>query len=109
LNSILQCLASVTPLVDYVKSKEFAKRISGIIEKAEEGTTEREKQRGLVAQEFSRLIKKLGSSDEAFEPVDFIEMMQNATSLFIEETHHDSQEFLSWLLDTIHEGLRLYA
>jgi ubiquitin C-terminal hydrolase len=101
----VQCLASVTPLVEYFKSDVFAERISGIIEKAEEGTTKRQKHKGLVALEFSRLLEKLESSKEAFEPVDFLAMLQKVSSLFEENVQHDSQEFLIWLLDNIHEGL----
>jgi ubiquitin C-terminal hydrolase len=104
LNSIVQCLVGVPQLVAYFKSDVFAERIAGIREKAEEGTSKREKHKGLVALEFSRLLEKLATSKESFEPVDFLAMLQKVSNLFEEGVQHDSQEFLNWLLDNIHEG-----
>jgi ubiquitin C-terminal hydrolase len=105
LNSIVQSLAGVPQLVEYFTSEKFKEQIKDIIATAGEGNTKREKGKGLVALEFSRLLEKLRSEKESFEPVDFLACLQKVSTLFEEGVQHDSQEFLNWLLDNIHEGL----
>jgi ubiquitin C-terminal hydrolase len=101
----VQSLAGVPQLVEYFTSEVFAEEVGAIVEAAKDGTTKRERENGQVALAFSELLVKLKTSEAPFEPIEFLACVQKASSLFEEGIQHDSQEFLNWLLDTVHEGM----
>lgn len=98
MNSIIQCIASIPKLVEYFITDKFMDHLT---------TTNRmSRGKGRIAQKFSLLLKSLKIGVGSVTPVDFIKcFLENSD--FDPRMQHDSQEFLNWLLDTLHEDLNL--
>uniref|UniRef100_A0A183EES4 ubiquitinyl hydrolase 1 n=1 Tax=Gongylonema pulchrum TaxID=637853 RepID=A0A183EES4_9BILA len=82
MNSALQCLSNTRPLSSYFlsgKHKDDIKRL---------------KSKGTVAMEYGNIVKELWSGKK-----------RNIAPIKLRRTQHDCQEFLSILLDLLHEDL----
>ncbi|XP_038623133.1 inactive ubiquitin carboxyl-terminal hydrolase 50 [Tachyglossus aculeatus] len=93
MNAVLQCLASVTPLVDYFLSGKYV--------------TALHQDRGEVATAFSYLLMDmwLGEAD-CVAPEVFRLAVGNRCPAFGKKSQQDAQEFLSFVLNALHEALR---
>lgn len=97
MNSALQCLLHVEELACYFLSGEYSKDIN---EDNPIGY------HGNVARAFGSLMDRLvSSSSSAFAPRAFKSVIGRYRSAFAGYMQQDSQEFLAFLLDSLHEDL----
>ncbi|KAJ3023746.1 UNVERIFIED_CONTAM: ubiquitin-specific protease doa4, partial [Siphonaria sp. JEL0065] len=99
MNSTLQCLSGTVPLARYFLGGNYRK---GINRSNPMGT------KGVIAEEFSQVIKSMWSGQESIiTPSQFKERVGEYASQFKGTDQHDSQEFLGFLLDAVHEDLNI--
>lgn len=104
MNSALQCLLHVSEINHYFFFNLFERELN---------QTNPLGNKGDVAVTFGALLHKLfdnsNSSQSAVSPREFKHTIGRYSSLFQGYQQQDSQEFLSWLLDALHEDLnRIY-
>lgn len=59
--------------------------------------------------ELQELFKQISSQKKpkgVFNHKKFIAALKKANALFDNDEHHDSHEFVTWILDEMHEGLQ---
>jgi len=99
MNSALQCLSNTPPLCDYFLSKQFKIDMDS---KGENPLS----MKGQLAEEYYHLLTELWSSHiGCSEPREFKRTIGKFAPQFSGYDQHDSQEFLSFLLDGLHEDL----
>ncbi|KAJ3390095.1 ubiquitin-specific protease doa4 [Entophlyctis sp. JEL0112] len=99
MNSTLQCLSGTVPLSRYFLGGNYRKSIN---RSNPMGT------KGVIAEEFARVIKSMWSGEETVvTPAQFKEQVGEFNPQFKGTDQHDSQEFLAYLLDSIHEDLNI--
>lgn len=101
MNSALQCLAHVPELRDYFLYDGFITEVNAENPLGYQGN---------IAQAFSMLIKSLfgdslSTGTQAYSPSHFKMVMGRCNSMFSGYMQQDSQEFLAFLLDGLHEDL----
>ncbi|XP_077997082.1 ubiquitin carboxyl-terminal hydrolase 8-like [Glandiceps talaboti] len=97
MNSIIQCLASTTPLATYFISSNY---------KAHINRENKLGRGGEVAEEFAVLINALWCGHyKSIAPRDFKYTVSKFVPQFAGYEQQDSQEFLLFLLDGLHEDL----
>lgn len=99
MNSALQCLSHTTDLVKYFLDKEWK------VDKNEDNPLG---SKGKLVDAFAELIFQLWNGKKGVvSPSRFKYEMGNFQNMFEGMSQHDSQEFLSHLLDGLHEDLNL--
>ncbi|KAI8091320.1 uncharacterized protein B0P05DRAFT_568711 [Gilbertella persicaria] len=99
MNSIIQCLSGTIPFARYFISGMFRQHIN---KHNFLGTG------GVLAEGFADLLRTMWSENYNFiSPVDFREALIRFAPQFKGSEQHDSQEFLNFLLDGIHEDCNL--
>ncbi|KAJ3081686.1 ubiquitin-specific protease doa4, partial [Rhizoclosmatium hyalinum] len=99
INSTLQCLSGTVPLARYFLGGNYRK---GINRSNPMGT------KGVIVEEFSQIIKSMwGGQESIITPAQFKERIGEYAEQFKGTEQHDSQEFLSFLLDAVHEDLNI--
>ncbi|XP_042543534.1 inactive ubiquitin carboxyl-terminal hydrolase 50 [Dipodomys spectabilis] len=95
MNAILQCLCSISPLVEYFLSGKYI--------------TALQKDCSEVATAFAYLMTDmwLGDSD-CVSPEIFRSALGNLYPTFMKKTQQDAQEFLIYVLNELHEALKKY-
>ncbi|ELV10629.1 inactive ubiquitin carboxyl-terminal hydrolase 50 isoform X2 [Tupaia chinensis] len=95
MNAILQCLCSISPLVEYFLSGKYM--------------TALQKDCSEVATAFAYLMTDmwLGDSD-CVSPEIFRSALGNLYPEFMKKTQQDAQEFLIYVLNELHEALKTY-
>ncbi|XP_001380549.2 inactive ubiquitin carboxyl-terminal hydrolase 50 isoform X2 [Monodelphis domestica] len=95
MNAILQCLCSITPLVEYFLSGKYI--------------TALQKDSGEAATAFAYLMTDmwLGDSD-CVSPEVFRTAIGKIYPTFLKRTQQDAQEFLIYVLNELHEALKKY-
>jgi ubiquitin C-terminal hydrolase len=98
MNSALQCLANTIPLVDYFLGYDW----SGELNRNNPIGTG-----GVVAEQFGQVISQMWSckKGQVISPIQFKRAIGAFRSQFNGYEQHDSQEFLAFLLDGLHEDL----
>jgi hypothetical protein len=98
MNSILQCLSNTVALRDYFISRQF---------EADRNETNPLGMRGKLADAFFNLLNTMWTTPDAAEvsPRAFKTAIAQFKPEFAGFQQHDSQEFLSFLLDGLHEDL----
>lgn len=97
MNVVIQLLANIQELRDYLKSDLYVKDIN---------TNNPLCSGGKVVKAFAELVKVLWSHRKhAFKPSDLKNIMGKRCSLFLGWHQHDAQEFFASLLDNLHEDL----
>lgn len=99
MNSALQCLLHVPEVNNYFFLNLYEKELN---------TTNALGFRGEVAQAFGLLLHRAfdpTSLNSSVSPRDFKYTIGHYSSMFLGYHQQDSQEFLSWLLDALHEDL----
>ena len=97
MNSVIQCLSNTLPVRDYFVS---GRHLADINRDNPLGF------KGELAKAFSFLIRKLWSGEyEYFAPKKLRSVIALRSSHFGDYQQHDSHEFMSYLLDGLHEDL----
>lgn len=96
MNSALQCLAHTKPLVQYLLNDTYKKELNRVNVL---GTG------GKLASSFGSLIKELWNASNSVAPREFKHNIGLFAPQFSGYAQHDSQEFISFLLDGLHEDL----
>ncbi|KAG0169485.1 ubiquitin-specific protease doa4 [Apophysomyces sp. BC1015] len=99
MNSIIQCLSGTTPLARYFISGMFKQHIN---KNNPLGTG------GVLAEGFADLLRVMWSANySSISPVAFREALVRFAPHFSGTEQQDSQEFLTFLLDGLHEDVNL--
>ncbi|KAG0284703.1 ubiquitin-specific protease doa4 [Linnemannia gamsii] len=98
MNSVIQCLIATPPLTRFFMDGSF-KRYINIANPL--GT------QGRLADAFCTLIRSMWSGQSLVSPTGFRNEISGFAPQFKGNEQHDSQEFLSFLLDGLHEDLKL--
>jgi ubiquitin C-terminal hydrolase len=95
MNSIFQILLHHDLLVNYFISEKVEKEIN------------QERKESIVVKEFNRLVKGYWSFDKyhQIKPLSIIKVLWHMNPMFHPYRQNDAQEFLTFLLDTIHTGV----
>ena len=97
MNSVVQCLSNTRELRDYFIEGRYLADIN---------TTNPLGFNGELAKCFSGIVRKLWSGEyEYFPPVKLKQVIASRSSTFGGYQQHDSHEFMSYLLDGLHEDL----
>ena len=97
LNSSLQCLSATIPFTDYFLGFNYRSEIN---------TDNFLGTGGKLVVAYAELMKKMWLGDKSVaEPKEFKQQIGTFAPQFNGRLQHDSQEFLSFLLDWIHEDL----
>lgn len=98
MNSALQCLRSVQELSMYFLSKRWSTDINADNPIGHGGA---------IAKSYAGVLNGIYNSEgsTSFSPKGFKNMLGKANSLFSGYGQQDSQEFVSWLVDALHEDL----
>lgn len=96
MNSIVQCLSFTVPLTSYV-----------LEEKHEQDACKKSPMKGMLVKEFGKLLSALWKQDSpgAISPKAFKTQIGRFAPRFVGYAQQDSQEFLRFLLDGLHEDL----
>lgn len=96
-NATLQCLSATIPLAKFMLDGSYKKAINTVNPLGTQGA---------LAEAFAHLLKVMWSEQYTFvSPVTFREAISRFASTFRGYDQHDSQEFLAFLLDGLHEDL----
>lgn len=96
-NATLQCLSATIPLAKFMLDGSYKKAINKVNPLGTQGA---------LAESFAHLIKVMWSEQYTFvSPVTFRDAIGRFASTFRGFDQHDSQEFLAFLLDGLHEDL----
>ena len=98
MNSALQCLFNIPPLVDYFMSELYAEEIN---------LNNPLGSRGAVTLAFAKLLKQYWTCEtfEEMNPSELYGVISQFAPQFCQGTQEDAHEFLSFLLDMLHEDL----
>lgn len=98
MNSALQCLRSVEELSMYFLSNQWKQEIN---------TDNPIGHNGAIAKVYAGLLNSIYdvNATSSFSPKNFKNALGRANSLFSGYGQQDSQEFVSWLVDALHEDL----
>jgi len=98
MNSALQCLGNLDVLRAYFLREVFKTEIN--LENVMGS-------KGEVVTRFAELLNQLWNKQksQSFSPYRLKNAIGKANSMFKGDAQHDSQEFLNWMLDQLHEDL----
>ena len=97
MNSILQCLSATYPLAEYFITQRFIQHVNPVNPLGMGGE---------MAEEFAFLTQTLWRGNyKSIAPKDFKRILSKFAPQFSGSQQHDSQEFLAFLLDGLHEDL----
>ncbi|XP_029645889.1 ubiquitin carboxyl-terminal hydrolase 8 [Octopus sinensis] len=99
MNSIIQCLSNTNALLRYFLQDSYLDHVNRNSVLGDSGE---------VVDEFAVIVKALWSGQyKCITPRDFKNTVGKYAPMFAGFDQHDSQEFLTFLLDQLHEGLNL--
>ncbi|KAN0063688.1 ubiquitin-specific protease doa4 [Thecaphora frezii] len=97
MNSTLQCLSATIPLARFLLDGSYKRAINKVNPLGTQGA---------LAEAFAQLVRVMWSEQYTFvSPVTFREAIARFAPSFRGYDQHDSQEFLAFLLDGLHEDL----
>ncbi|KAJ3322967.1 ubiquitin-specific protease doa4 [Blyttiomyces sp. JEL0837] len=97
--SILQCLAGTIPFVRYILGGNYRRHIN---------RSNPLGSRGAIVEAFAELIKSMwNGQDSVIAPKEFKDRIGEFSTQFQGSDQQDSQEFLLFLLDSIHEDMNI--
>jgi ubiquitin carboxyl-terminal hydrolase 4/11/15 len=115
MNSALQCLAHTPQLTDYFLSRHFVHPYNPILTRTTAGVFRQELNpdnplgmRGEIAQSFGALLQRIwsdASQGTSYSPREFKSVLSRFAPQFSGYQQHDTQEFVAFLLDGLHEDL----
>ncbi|XP_025021763.1 inactive ubiquitin carboxyl-terminal hydrolase 50 [Python bivittatus] len=93
MNAVIQCLCSVSPLVEYFLSGKYIASL--------------DKENGEIATAFAYLMNDMWLGDfDCVSPEVFRLVIGERYPTFIKKTQQDAQEFLIYVLNELHEALK---
>ncbi|XP_034290556.1 inactive ubiquitin carboxyl-terminal hydrolase 50 [Pantherophis guttatus] len=93
MNAVIQCLCSVSPLVEYFLSGKYIASL--------------DKENGEIATAFAYLMNDMWLGDfDCVSPEVFRLVIGERYPAFIKKTQQDAQEFLIYVLNELHEALK---
>ncbi|KAH0619986.1 hypothetical protein JD844_014469 [Phrynosoma platyrhinos] len=93
MNAVIQCLCSVSPLVEYFLSGKY--------------TASLDKEKGEIATAFAYLMNDMWLGDfDCVSPEVFRLVIGERYPAFTKKTQQDAQEFLIYVLNELHEALK---
>ncbi|KAJ3125443.1 ubiquitin-specific protease doa4 [Nowakowskiella sp. JEL0407] len=98
LNSIVQCLAATIPLARYFYDGSYKRHIN---------RTNPLGTKGRIVDVYCELIRAMHSDERVVAPIKFKDVVGQVASQFLGNEQQDSQEFLAFLLDKLHEDLNV--
>ncbi|KAI8814802.1 hypothetical protein BJ742DRAFT_887384 [Cladochytrium replicatum] len=98
MNSTIQCLSGTVPLARYFMDGSYRKHVN----KANPLGT-----KGQIVDGFAELVRSLYSDERVVVPVRFKDIVGTWAVQFRGNDQQDSQEFLAFLLDKLHEDLNV--
>ncbi|KAG0065974.1 ubiquitin-specific protease doa4 [Linnemannia elongata] len=98
MNSVIQCLIATPPLTRFFMDGSFKRYINIANPLGSQGR---------LADAFCTLIRSMWSGQSLVSPTGFRNEISGFAPQFKGNEQHDSQEFLSFLLDGLHEDLKL--
>lgn len=96
MNSAIQCLSNTVPLSNYFKNEKY---LQDICYQNPFGMN------GEIVKSFGNLIKSIWTNSTQISPSEFKQIISKFAPIFGGFGQHDSQEFLGFLLDGLHEEL----
>ncbi|KAJ7781910.1 ubiquitin carboxyl-terminal hydrolase 4 [Mycena maculata] len=97
MNAPIQCLSATLPFAQFFANGRW---------KAAVNTLNPMGSKGILSGSFAKLVHSMWSGDLPYiAPIDFRKAVCHLNSQYNGSNQHDSQEFLSFLLDGIHEDL----
>ncbi|RDB15347.1 Ubiquitin carboxyl-terminal hydrolase 8 [Hypsizygus marmoreus] len=97
MNAPIQCLSATAPFASFFRDNRWKTAVN---------YTNPLGSKGRLAGAFAKLLHEMWSGDNSYlSPTDFRKTICQLKSQYIGSDQHDSQEFLSFLLDGIHEDL----
>ena len=97
MNSALQCLSNTPVLCEYFLSDSYKRHVN---------KTNPLGMKGQIAEQFATLLKRIWKGTvSSFSPSDMKSVISKYAPQFSGYRQHDSQEFLAFLLDGLHEDL----
>ena len=92
MNSVIQCLSKTLPLTNYFMTDQYLE-------------DKNQKKEAEVVNEYLRLLKGMYDNNCTIAPVSFKNKLGDFVDRFIGYRQHDAQEFMTFLLDLLHDGL----
>eukprot|EP00347_Sterkiella_histriomuscorum_P013480 403364554 len=98
INTAIQCLSACQPLTDYFNSNLHYEEINEVNPMGYKGE---------VSRAFGKLVKLMwrDNSHTKIYPIRFCKVIEKWASHFANGSQQDTQEFISYLLDCLHEDL----
>ncbi|KAK7685732.1 hypothetical protein QCA50_011077 [Cerrena zonata] len=97
MNSTIQCLSATAPFATFFKDGTWQREVNVFNPM---GT------KGRLAEAFARILREMSTSEmQTLTPIPFRRSICQYASQFQGTEQHDSQEFLQFLLDGLHEDL----
>ncbi len=93
LSSSVQCLKHTKPLWDYIESNRYQADIN-------------KKSKGEIARSFGELVQTLKEDNQSVSPHLFKKVVAAYSTQFSGSEQSDAQEFLTFLIDKLHEELK---
>jgi ubiquitin C-terminal hydrolase len=107
-NASIQALSNIVPLTEYFLKNDYEQDLGNRLnnEKKKHEINKINVEKIILAREYAKLIKVLWSSDlKSIEPRSLHTCLQNYEPTFQGLQQQDAQECLSYILDSLHEGL----
>jgi len=97
INTAIQCLSSVRPLTDYLLSNLHIVSLN---------KTNPFGSKGEIAESFGKLVQDIyKGKDERIYPENFLKVLEKHAPHLVSGHQQDCQEFLAFLLDSLHEDM----
>ena len=97
MNSALQCLAHALPLAEYFVTDSYKHDLNPKNHQGSEGN---------ISRLFADVVKAIWlGKQKVFKPKALKEAVGKYCATFCNDDQHDAQEFINWLMDTLHEDL----
>ncbi|TFK71676.1 cysteine proteinase [Pluteus cervinus] len=97
MNAPIQCLSATVPFARFFTEGRWKSAVNAVNPLGSKGR---------LTSGFAKLVHEMWGGDLPYlTPIDFRKTITNLKSQYIGSDQHDSQEFLSFLLDGIHEDL----
>ena len=99
-NSIYQLLGHTPIFREYILENDYVSDLQTFVDEDPEEFVD------TIIYEFHRILKTMWSDTHIIKPTSLKKMIDSKNRFFRGYHQHDSQEFLNWFLDTMHEEIK---